>query len=62
MADYRHHHEAPIRAHERGRAGAGDHPLSDGRLANALGARPQISRVSVIDPPPVHRERMGKKR
>lgn len=39
MSDYRFDLEAPIRAHERGRMGAGDHPLSDGRLAALFGGR-----------------------
>lgn len=55
MADYRYNHEAPIRAHERGRMGAGDHPLADGRLANALGAKSR----GVRDPTPIRRERSG---
>lgn len=37
MSDYRFDITAPIRALERGRMGAGDHPLSNGLLARALG-------------------------
>ena len=38
--DPRYHATAPLYAHSRGRAGAGDHPISSSSLLMALGGRP----------------------
>lgn len=50
MSDYRFDLTAPLRAHERGHMGSGDHPLSHGGLAMALGFRPKRQEGPKMEP------------